>query len=108
MHLLIVLLQQLLGMLPSAKKVLQPEAVRQGTPKPTGSEPDACSRIARSTQSWDTASWITAVCHALNLFLKSPTVRPPRSKSEGPLRAFAERKGGLVATFAEQKAISDD
>src|SRR5487761_570206 len=61
MHLLIVLLQQLLGMLPGAKKVLQPEVVRQGTPSPTGSEPDACLRLARSNQGWMTISQALSV-----------------------------------------------
>lgn len=59
MHLLIVLLQQLLGMLSGAKKVLQPEAVRSaaqgsGTPNPNGSEPDACLRVAGSHDGWMT------------------------------------------------------
>lgn len=83
MHLLIVLLQQLLGMLPSAKKVLQPEVVRKGTPKPTGSEPDAYSGVARSGQ-----SWMTTICQALSVFLESPaSFRRHRPTGRGRLRA---------------------
>lgn len=57
MHLLIILLQQLLGMLPS-KKVPQPEVVRSGNPAagsaPTGPEPDACARLRPPQTSWMT------------------------------------------------------
>lgn len=47
MHLLIILLQQLLGMLPSSKQVPQPEVVRNGGGSNGGESdaygsPDAC------------------------------------------------------------------
>ncbi|HEX7380220.1 MAG TPA: hypothetical protein VF278_24095 [Pirellulales bacterium] len=47
MHLLIILLQQLLGMLPSSKQVPQPEVVRNGGGSNSGDSdayggPDAC------------------------------------------------------------------
>lgn len=67
MHLLIVLLQQLLGMLPGAKKALQPEAVRKGNPNPAGSEPDACQRVAPSNQ-----IWMTSICQELSVFFRRP------------------------------------
>jgi hypothetical protein len=60
MHLLIILLQQLLGMLPGSKKVPQPEVVRKtGTNPKTGAnpnpgEPDACGRIAPPLSGWMT------------------------------------------------------
>ncbi len=46
MHLLIIILQQLLGMLPSSKQAPQAEVVRRERPQPKGSEPDACLRRA--------------------------------------------------------------
>lgn len=109
MHLLIVLLQQLLGMLPSGKKVLQPEVARKkiahdGTPKPTGSEPDACARFARSR------SWMTTVCQALSVFLKSPAgFGPHRPANRGRMRALrraAAEPKAMLATFAERKATA--
>ena len=121
MHLLIVLLQQLLGMLPGAKKVLQPEVVRQGTPNPTGSEPDACLRLARSNQGWMTIS------QALSVFWgqsAGPRRQHPDAKA-GPRpdcgpgsapkvvfrsakeRTFAERKATLERPAAPRKATSD-
>ena len=54
MHLLIILLQQLLGMLPSSKQVPQPEVVRNGGASPNSGEPDACGRIAPSLCGWMT------------------------------------------------------
>ncbi|HWB12340.1 MAG TPA: hypothetical protein VG826_24150 [Pirellulales bacterium] len=54
MHLLIILLQQLLGMLPGSKKVPQPEVVRNGSANPSAGEPDACGRIAPSLCGWMT------------------------------------------------------
>jgi hypothetical protein len=54
MHLLIILLQQLLGMLPSSKQVPQPEVVRKGSASPNSGEPDACGRIAPSLCGWMT------------------------------------------------------
>ncbi len=54
MHLLIILLQQLLGMLPGSKKVPQPEVVRKGSATPNAGEPDACGRIAPSLCGWMT------------------------------------------------------
>lgn len=54
MHLLIILLQQLLGMLPGSKKVPQPEVVRKGSANPNAGEPDACGRIAPSLCGWMT------------------------------------------------------
>jgi hypothetical protein len=53
MHLLIILLQQLLGMLPGSKKVPQPEVVRKSS-APNAGEPDACGRIAPSLSGWMT------------------------------------------------------
>jgi len=52
MHLLIIILQQLLGMLPSSKQATQPEVVRRERPQPNGSEPDACLRLARPIIGW--------------------------------------------------------
>ena len=54
MHLLIILLQQLLGMLPGSKKVPQPEVVRKSSANPNAGEPDACGRIAPSLCGWMT------------------------------------------------------
>jgi hypothetical protein len=54
MHLLIILLQQLLGMLPSSKQVPQPEVVRKGSASPNSGEPDACGRIALPLCGWMT------------------------------------------------------
>jgi hypothetical protein len=54
MHLLIILLQQLLGMLPSSKQVPQPEVVRNGGASPNPGEPDACGRIALPLCGWMT------------------------------------------------------
>jgi hypothetical protein len=54
MHLLIILLQQLLGMLPSSKQVPQPEVVRNGSASPNSGEPDACGRIALPLYGWMT------------------------------------------------------
>lgn len=61
MHLLIILLQQLLGMLPS-KKVPQPEVVRSGNQAAgsasAGPEPDACARL-RPAPDLARTSWMT-------------------------------------------------
>jgi hypothetical protein len=54
MHLLIILLQQLLGMLPGSKKVPQPEVVRKSSANPNAGEPDACGRIVPSLCGWMT------------------------------------------------------
>jgi hypothetical protein len=57
MHLLIILLQQLLGMLPG-KKVPQPEVARSGNPAtgsaPAGPEADAFARLRPPPASWMT------------------------------------------------------
>lgn len=83
MHLLIVLLQQLLGMLPGSKKALQPEAVRKGNPNPAGSEPDACQRVAPSNQ-----GWMTTICHELSVFFRRPLrLRLQRAAAKVGLRA---------------------
>ena len=42
MHLLIIILQQLLGMLPSSKQATQAEVVRRERPQPKGADGDAC------------------------------------------------------------------
>ena len=52
MHLLIIILQQLLGMLPSSKQAPQVEVVRRERPQPNGSEGDACLRVALPTTGW--------------------------------------------------------
>ena len=54
MHLLIILLQQLLGMLPGSKQVPQAEVVAGGSAKPSSGEPDACLRIAMPLCGWMT------------------------------------------------------
>ena len=54
MHLLLVLLQQLLGMLPSAKQAPQGEVVRTRQPNESRSEPDACQRRGLSVDGWMT------------------------------------------------------
>ena len=54
MHLLIILLQQLLGMLPGSKQVPQAEVVTGGSAKPNAGEPDACLRIAMPLCGWMT------------------------------------------------------
>jgi hypothetical protein len=54
MHLLIILLQQLLGMLPGSKKVPQPEVVHKGSANPNVGEPDACGRIDLPLGGWMT------------------------------------------------------
>lgn len=70
MHLLIILLQQLLGMLPS-KKVPQPEVVRSGNPASgstsAGPEPDAFALLRPLT------SWMTP---CLNVFRFALSARP--------------------------------
>jgi len=52
MHLLIIILQQLLGMLPSSKQAPQAEVVRRERPQPNGSEADACLRLAPPIAGW--------------------------------------------------------
>jgi len=52
MHLLIIILQQLLGMLPSSKQAPQAEVVRRERPQPNGSEGDACLRLAPPKNGW--------------------------------------------------------
>ena len=52
MHLLIIILQQLLGMLPSSKQAPQAEVVRRERPQPKSSEADACLRLARPITGW--------------------------------------------------------
>lgn len=68
MHLLIILLQQLLGMLPS-KKVPQPEVVRSGNPASgsatAGPEPDAFARLRPLT------SWMTPCLNVLRFALSA-------------------------------------
>ena len=54
MHLLIILLQQLLGMLPGSKQVPQAEVVRNGGANPNSGEPDACGRIDLPLGGWMT------------------------------------------------------
>ena len=54
MHLLLILLQQLLGMLPSAKQAPQGEVVRTRQPNETRSEPDAYRRLGLSKDGWMT------------------------------------------------------
>ena len=54
MHLLLVLLQQLLGMLPSAKQAPQGEVVRTRQPNDSRSEPDAFQRLGLSQDGWMT------------------------------------------------------
>jgi len=54
MHLLIILLQQLLGMLPGSKQVPQAEVVTGGSATPNSGEPDACLRIAMPLCGWMT------------------------------------------------------
>jgi hypothetical protein len=54
MHLLIILLQQLLGMLPGAKQVPQPEVVRKGSPSSNSAEPDAYGRVVPTLDGWMT------------------------------------------------------
>jgi len=54
MHLLIILLQQLLGMLPGSKTVPQAEVVRNGGANPNSGEPDACGGIAMPHCGWMT------------------------------------------------------
>jgi hypothetical protein len=50
MHLLVIILQQLLGMLKSKKPAAEPEVVRPRHPEPRGSEPKACQRM---NLAWD-------------------------------------------------------
>jgi len=57
MHLLIIILQQLLGMLPSSKQAPQAEVVRRERPQrerpqANGSEGDACLRLASPITGW--------------------------------------------------------
>lgn len=54
MHLLLILLQQLLGMLPSAKQAPQGEVVRTRQPNESRSEPDAFRRLGLSQDGWMT------------------------------------------------------
>lgn len=54
MHLLIILLQQLLGMLPSSKKAPQGEVVRTRQPNSSAAETDACQRQSISNDGWMT------------------------------------------------------
>jgi hypothetical protein len=54
MHLLLVLLQQLLGMLPSSKQAPQGEVVRNRQPNESRSEPDAFERLGLSQGGWMT------------------------------------------------------
>lgn len=54
MHLLIILLQQLLGMLPSSKKAPQGEVVRTRQPNSSAAETDACQRRTISNDGWMT------------------------------------------------------
>lgn len=106
MHLLIVLLQQLLGMLPGAKKALQPEVVRKGNPTPTGSEPDACRRLAASNQ-----GWMTTICQELSDFfgrclgrcLQLPAAKAALRAGRGSARPVVFRSA-KERPVAEQKA----
>ena len=54
MHLLIILLQQLLGMLPSSKKAPQGEVVRTRQPNSSAAETDACQGQSISNDGWMT------------------------------------------------------
>lgn len=54
MHLLLILLQQLLGMLPSSKQAPQGEVVRTRQPNESRSEPDAFGRLGLSQGGWMT------------------------------------------------------
>jgi hypothetical protein len=54
MHLLIILLQQLLGMLPGSKKAPQAEVVRTRQPSSSSSESDAFQRLGVSQDGWMT------------------------------------------------------
>ena len=54
MHLLIILLQQLLGMLPGSKKAPQAEVVRTRQPNSSSSESDAFQRLGVSQDGWMT------------------------------------------------------
>jgi len=54
MHLLLILLQQLLGMLPNSKQAPQGEVVRKRQPNDTRSEPDAFARLGLSQDGWMT------------------------------------------------------
>ncbi len=54
MHLLIILLQQLLGMFPSSKKAPQAEVVRTRQPNSSAAQTDACQRQSVSKESWMT------------------------------------------------------
>jgi hypothetical protein len=56
MHLLIIILQQLLGMLPSEKKVPAAEVVRPRQPDPRGSDPNAYNRLELVTASFGIVS----------------------------------------------------
>ena len=103
MHLLIVLLQQLLGMLPGAKKALQPEVVRKGNPPPTGSEPDACRGVAASNQ-----GWMTTICQELSEFFGRCLGRClhfPAGKAA--LRAGRDSARSVVFRSAKERPVTD-
>ena len=60
MHLLVILLQQLLGMLHGAKQVPQPEVVRKRQPESPGSKTrgsDASAIVAWEETCWNETSW---------------------------------------------------
>lgn len=77
MHLLIILLQQLLGMLPSSKQVPQPEVVRKGS-APNSGEPDACGRVVVPLGGWMTP------------FRRLHFVAQPTLSAATPIRAAAD------------------
>lgn len=111
MHLLIILLQQLLGMLPSSKQVPQPEVVRNGGNPNNGEadafRSDACQSIALPFCGWLTPFRrlhlvaqpmfsVAASCRAADE--DSPRCRKsirPRTRSTGArvMRAVLDRRG---------------
>lgn len=101
MHLLIILLQQLLGMLPGSKQVPQAEVVRNGGANPNSGEPDACGRIDLPLGGWMTP--FETLCDAAGRLIVPFSARrhplrhlPPASRASWPpaigaaLRRFAQ------------------
>lgn len=100
MHLLLILLQQLLGMLPSAKQAPQGEVVRTRQPNESRSEPDAYRRLGLSQGGWMTtlpgrlcAEDCPSTAQAVGRLVDSPA---PFS----PLRLRAARTSGRAGKAA--------